>query len=90
MHSPSGLPGCACRADRGATIQHWQLRDLVHCPDKDDELYCVHRHRTVRHDLSARGGGATSVAQDLGFEVRGCRRGWMVRVDGVDCVLNVP
>lgn len=38
---------CACGADRGATIQHWQLRDLVHCPSKDEELFCVYRHRSA-------------------------------------------
>lgn len=51
--------------DRGATIQHWQLRDLVHCPERDEELYCVYRHRTLRHDLN---NNVTSVAQELSFE----------------------
>ncbi|EFN56612.1 hypothetical protein CHLNCDRAFT_144373 [Chlorella variabilis] len=51
--------------DRGATIQHWQLRDLVHCPQRDEELFCVCRHRTLRHDLN---NSSTSVAQELSFE----------------------
>jgi hypothetical protein len=34
-------------AGRRTSIQHWQLRDLVHCPDKDSQVYCVHRHRVV-------------------------------------------
>ncbi|KAL4441455.1 hypothetical protein ABPG77_001959 [Micractinium sp. CCAP 211/92] len=62
---PSGLCSYSATYERGATIQHWQLRDLVHCPEQDDELYCVHRHRTLRHNLSS---GQTSVVQDLGFE----------------------
>lgn len=37
-------------AGRTSTIQHWQLRDLLHCPDADSELYCVHRNRTLRYD----------------------------------------
>lgn len=57
-----------CPADRGATIQHWQLRDLVHCPQRDDELYVVHKSRILGYDLRS---GATSIAQDLRFEVRG-------------------
>ncbi|PSC76429.1 WD40 repeat [Micractinium conductrix] len=61
----SGLCSYAATYDRGATIQHWQLRDLVHCPQRDEELFCVYRHRTLRHDLRT---GVTSVAQDLGFE----------------------
>lgn len=44
------LRALAC-AGRSNTIQHWQLRDLVHCPDKDEEIYCVHRHRTLRYDV---------------------------------------
>lgn len=55
----------SARYDRGATIQHWQLRDLVHCPQRDDELYVVHKSRILGYDLRS---GATSIAQDLRFE----------------------
>lgn len=47
-HSPFAPP--APPAGRTSTIQHWQLRDLLHCPDADSELYCVHRNRTLRYD----------------------------------------
>ncbi|PRW50831.1 WD40 repeat isoform A [Chlorella sorokiniana] len=60
-----GLCNYSSTYDRGATIQHWQLRDLVHCPSKDEELFCVYRHRTLRHDLAS---GKTEVVQELPFE----------------------
>ncbi|KAI7835493.1 hypothetical protein COHA_010610 [Chlorella ohadii] len=60
-----GLCNYSSTYDQGATIQHWQLRDLVHCPAKDNEVFCVYRHRTLRHDLAS---GKTDVAQELSFE----------------------
>lgn len=30
-----------CHADQANTVQHWQLRDLVHAPDAEDSLYFV-------------------------------------------------
>ncbi|GAB4818511.1 hypothetical protein N2152v2_005557 [Parachlorella kessleri] len=50
---------------RTSTIQHWQLRDLLHCPDKDGELFCVHRNRTLRYDVN---NDRSSVVQELAFE----------------------
>lgn len=60
---PARPLGCACSKlespacaslppGRTSTIQHWQLRDLLHCPDADTEVYCVHRHRTLRYDIN--------------------------------------
>jgi hypothetical protein len=39
-------------AGRTSTIQHWQLRDLLHCPESDGELFCVHRNRTLCYDVN--------------------------------------
>lgn len=30
------------------TIQHWQLRDLVHCPERENELYFTNKHQTLK------------------------------------------
>ncbi len=43
------LSPCAS-ADRPNTIQHWQLRDLIHCHEHDDIVYCVARRRTLKYD----------------------------------------
>ena len=31
----------ACHAAQANTVQHWQLRNLIHVPDADDSLYFV-------------------------------------------------
>ncbi|KFM25621.1 Fructose-1,6-bisphosphatase, chloroplastic [Auxenochlorella protothecoides] len=44
--------GELCTPDRTiafpSTIQHWQLRDLLHCPEREHELYCTNRHYTLK------------------------------------------
>eukprot|EP00887_Chlorella_sp_A99_P001147 scaffold14.g1147.t1 len=47
------------------SIQHWQLRDLIHCPREDGELYAVFGNQTRRHDLD---NDMTSIVQQLSFE----------------------
>ena len=47
------------------TIQHWQLRDLVHCPYRQGEVYAVNRRRILRHDFNT---FRTEVACELSFE----------------------
>ncbi|KAH7620301.1 putative Uncharacterized protein C4G3.03 [Nannochloris sp. 'desiccata'] len=50
---------------RRITIQHWQLRDLIHCPNRAGEIYAVNRRRILRHDLDS---GRSEVACELPFE----------------------
>lgn len=35
-------------ADQANTVQHWQLRDLIHAPDDEDSLFYVHGSKTRR------------------------------------------
>ena len=58
----------ACYRDlypRPITIQHWQLRDLVHCPYRAGEVFAVHHKRVLRHDLINL---KSTLACDLSFE----------------------
>ncbi|KAK9806324.1 hypothetical protein WJX72_010353 [[Myrmecia] bisecta] len=50
--------------DRRSTIQHWQLRDLISCGDKEDEVFCVHHNRTMRYNTSLQ---RATVEQELAF-----------------------
>jgi len=50
---------------KAVTIQHWQLRDLVHCPSKAGEVFAVNRGRILQHDLA---NCRTHVAADLTFD----------------------
>jgi hypothetical protein len=47
------------------SIQHWQLRDLLHCPDAAGQVYTVSRRSVMRHSLDA---AASSRAVELTFE----------------------
>ncbi|KAL6771155.1 hypothetical protein ACKKBF_B34160 [Auxenochlorella protothecoides x Auxenochlorella symbiontica] len=60
--------GELCTPDRTiafpSTIQHWQLRDLLHCPEREHELYCTNRHYTLKCTPDEK----RVLVQDLHFE----------------------
>ena len=47
-----------CNAARPTKIQHWQLRDLVHCED-DEHVFCVSDRCTVLYDTRNNQAGAS-------------------------------
>ena len=52
LRPPAALPG---RAAQPTTIQHWQLRDLIHCT-KPDEVFCVNHQQVLKYNAVAKEG----------------------------------
>ncbi|RKO96812.1 WD40 repeat-like protein, partial [Caulochytrium protostelioides] len=70
-----------------ATIQHWQLRDLVVCPRRADEFLYVHGNNVISYDTTMRRGKAllrklafapTSMACAEGYLAAGGQRSQLV------------
>ena len=60
-----GLCNLSATYPKPTTIQHWQLRDLVHCPHAKGEVFSVHHSRVLRHDLRT---CSSETAAQLSFE----------------------
>ncbi|CAK0785795.1 hypothetical protein CVIRNUC_009006 [Coccomyxa viridis] len=78
--------------DQANTVQHWQLRDLIHAPDDEDSLFYVHGSKTRRlhtrtnevETMQSYGIAPTAMTADHGYIAAGAQRGMLMVASTVD------